>query len=185
MGPLIPILLGVSGAVAWFGLDQFKPLFIGLGLMILVAASWVAMRKQNRCCATPNRKRSVQTVAMIFGIGIGFYLLLQYTLVPAIASVASSRLATAHQSAGNIRPVAGKVVQLRINGMTCAGCAIGIEHALLDIQGVLSAKVNWLTGIGTVTIDPGKVHPEDIVNAKIQGQYTLRLENSSAGKQDR
>jgi len=185
LGPLIPILLGVGGAAALFGLDRFKPLFIGLGLLILAAASWAAVRKQNRCCTAPSRKRNAQTVAMIFGIGIGFYLLLQYAFVPAIASVASSRLAAAHQSAENVSPAAGEVVQLRIDGMTCAGCAIGIERALLDIPGVLSAKVNWQTGIGAVSIVTGKVLPEDLIKAKVQDQYTLRLENPSAGKEAR
>ena len=80
--------------------------------------------------------------------------------------------------------MAGEGVQLRIDGMTSAGCAIGIERALLDFPGVLSAKVNWQTEIGVMSIVTGKVLPEDLIKAKVQEQYTLRLETRPPGRPD-
>jgi len=65
-------------------------------------------------------------------------------------------------------------LDLEIEGMTCAGCAVGVEQALLDVPGVMSAKVNWETGFGTVEYDRNVVSPEQILSAKVQEQYILK-----------
>ncbi len=179
IGPLVPILLGVGSATALFGLDRYKPWFIGLGLLILGLASWYAVRKQNRCCAEKSVARNARMVATIFGIGIGTYLLLQYVAVPALSSVASSKIAasqgSANQSAERSRNAESQEVTLIVEGMTCAGCSVGVEAAFLEVPGVLSAKVDWKTGKATVRIDPKTAQAEDLLNADVEDQYSLRL----------
>ena len=172
VGPLVPILLGVGGATALFGLDQYQPWFIALGLLILAAASWFAVRRQNRCCAVKSTARSIKTVALVFGIGIGAYLMLQYAVVPAIANVASSKVAAAKSGDGATE---GQAVSLQVDGMTCAGCAVGGEAALLDVLGVLSAKADWQTGTALVEIDPSAAKPIDLLEAKVEDHYLLKL----------
>jgi copper chaperone CopZ len=173
IGPLVPILLGLGGATALFGLDRYKPWFIGLGLLILALASWFAVRKQNRCCAVKSMARNVKTVATIFCTGIGAYLLLQFAVVPALSSIASSKVAADHENANQIAD--GQDVKLKIDGMTCAGCAVGVESAFLEISGVSSAKVDWKTGHATVRIDAEKIQPDDLLKAKVEAQYTVHL----------
>ena len=172
IGPLLPVLLGLGGATALFGLDQYQPWFIALGLLILAAASWFAVRRQNRCCAVKSKGRSIKTVALIFGIGIGAYLMLQYAVVPALACVASSKVAEAKSGGGATE---GQTVSLQVDGMTCAGCAVGVESAFLDVPGVLSAKADWQTGTALVEIDPSVVKPTDLLEAKVEDHYTLKL----------
>ena len=179
VGPLVPILLGLGGASALFGLDRYKPWFIGLGLLILALASWFTVRKQNRCCAVRSAARNVETVATIFGIGIGAYLLLQFAVVPALSSVASSKVAVAHGNANQETGAQQVEVSLRIDGMTCAACAVGVESAFLEMPGVSSAKVNWKTGDAIVRIDPEKVRPDDLLKAKVEPQYTVHLTNET------
>lgn len=173
VGPLVPILLGLGGATALFGLDRYKPWFIGLGLLILALASWFVIRKQNRCCAIKSAARNVKTVATIFGIGIGAYLLLQFVVVPALSSIASSKIAAAHSNANQIAD--GQMVALKIDGMTCAGCAVGVEAAFLELPGVSSAKVDWKTGDASVHINPEKIQPDELQKAKVESQYTIHL----------
>lgn len=173
VGPLIPILIGVGGATALFGLDQYKPVFIGTGLLLLAVASWYVVRKRNRCCATRNRIKDVQVVFLIFGVGIGSYLALQYGVVPILADVASNKIANEQQLQTETYASLSRL-DLEIEGMTCAGCAVGVEQALLDVPGVMSAKVNWETGFGTVEYDRNVVSPEQILSAKVQEQYILK-----------
>lgn len=179
VGPLVPILLGVGSATALFGLDRYKPWFIGLGLLILGLASWYAVRKQNRCCAEKSVARNAKTVATIFGIGLGTYLLLQYVAVPALSSVASSNIAASHgsanQSPSSLRNAESQEVTLRVEGMTCAACAVGVEAAFLEVPGVSSAKVDWKTGKATVRINPETAQAEDLLNVDVEDQYTVRL----------
>jgi copper chaperone CopZ len=172
VGPLVPILLGVGAGAALFGLDRYKPLFIALGLAILALASWVAVRSQNRCCTVRSTARNVRTVAMIFGTGIAAYLLLQFAVVPMLASLASSRVAAASHASGE--EAAPSTLRLQVEGMTCAGCAVGVEHALLDVLGVRSAKVDWQAGTAVVQYDEGRVSAEEILKAKVPSHYTLR-----------
>lgn len=173
LGPLVPILLGLGGATALFGLDRYKPWFIAAGLVILALASWYAVRKQNQCCAVRSTARNVKTVATIFGVGIGAYLLLQFAIVPALASVASAKVAAAHDSANPAS--GGQEVRLHVEGMTCAACAIGVETAFRELPGVSSAKVDWQTGKATVHIDPDAGGPEDLLKAKVESHYRLKL----------
>lgn len=175
LGPLVAILFGLGGATALFGLGRFTPWFIGLGLLILGLASWYAVRKQNRCCAVKSSARNVKTVGVIFGVGIGSYLLLQYAIVPALSSVASSKVAAAHAPSSGAALENGEEVTLHIDGMTCAACAIGVESAFLDLSGVNSAKVDWKTGAATVRIDPEKTEPSTLLTAKVEPQYSIQL----------
>lgn len=123
VGPLVPILLGLGGATALFGLDQYQPWFITIGLLILAGASWFAVRRQNHCCAVKSTVRSIKTVVLIFSMGIGAYLILQYAVVPALATVASSKVAAVKSGGGAAE---GQAVSLQVDGMTCASCAVGV-----------------------------------------------------------
>lgn len=172
VGPLVPILLGLGGATALFGLDRYTPLFFTLGLLILAGASWMAVRRQNRCCSVRSSARNIKTVALIFGVGIGAYLILQFAVVPTLASVASSKVAEARPGGSAIQ---GQALRLHVDGMTCAGCSVGVESALLDVPGVLSAKADWKTGYAWVTIDPSVAKPTDLLQAEVEFHYTLSL----------
>lgn len=46
---------------------------------------------------------------------------------------------------------------LKIEGMTCASCAIRIEKGLGKVEGVKQANVNYAMEKATVTYDPSKV----------------------------
>lgn len=54
---------------------------------------------------------------------------------------------------------------LEIEGMTCEGCAYGVEYQLKDIDGVIDAKILYKEGKGYVTYDADKVDSETIAQA--------------------
>lgn len=83
LGPLVLILLGVSGA--WISnltrLEPYRPLFIGAALVALVYAYRRIWRPAADCapgqvCALPSVKRSYQVlfwiVAALAGVALGF-----------------------------------------------------------------------------------------------------------------
>ncbi len=175
VGPLIPILVGFGGASALFGLDRYKPVFIGIGLIIMAAASWYVIRKRNQCCVTHNRLRDIQTVVLIFGVGISSYLALQYGVVPLLSDVASAKVASQHEPSVGVASYSE--LALIVDGMTCAGCSVGVQQALLDVPGVISANVSWETGLASVTYDRNQVDPEEILKARVHDQYTLQINN--------
>jgi Cu+-exporting ATPase len=54
---------------------------------------------------------------------------------------------------------------LPVDGMSCASCVARVEKGLLRLEGVSDAVVNLAARTATVTVDPAKVRPEDLVSA--------------------
>jgi Cu+-exporting ATPase len=60
--------------------------------------------------------------------------------------------------------------ELEIGGMTCASCAARIEKKLNRLDGVV-ATVNYATDLASVSFDPERVRPEQLVAAVEQAGY--------------
>lgn len=58
-------------------------------------------------------------------------------------------------------------VKLRIEGMTCDGCAASIEHALKREKGIRRVKVNWRAKEGEVVFDEAETTLDDILDSAI------------------
>src|SRR6476469_2021612 len=71
-------------------------------------------------------------------------------------------------------------VDLPIEGMTCASCAVRIERSLNTLDGV-EATVNYATERATVSFDGGRVTPGELIAAIEAAGYAARL---PASKQD-
>jgi len=54
---------------------------------------------------------------------------------------------------------------LEIEGMTCGGCAVGIEYTLKEMDGVVDAFISYEDGKGEVIYNPKLVSKNDIINA--------------------
>jgi copper chaperone CopZ len=58
-----------------------------------------------------------------------------------------------------------ETITLKIDGWTCASCEKGIKKALMGVAGVRSADVSYARGGAIVVVAPGKVHPDQLVQA--------------------
>ena len=54
---------------------------------------------------------------------------------------------------------------LKVEGMTCPSCAMGVEYQLKQLEGVADAKVDYAKGIAEVTFYPDSLSAEDIAAA--------------------
>ena len=61
----------------------------------------------------------------------------------------------------------GSVVEetFPVEGMTCGGCANGVQRSLTKLEGVKSAEVSLSDASATVTYDPDAVTPEQMQQA--------------------
>lgn len=59
--------------------------------------------------------------------------------------IEAAQLVKAVEGQGYSLPV--RTIPLTVDGMTCAGCAAGVERALLSVSGVTSANVNLATEV--------------------------------------
>jgi copper chaperone len=91
----------------------------------------------------------VMGIAAALGLGVG---------------TASARAgASAH--AGALGARADKHVTLKVEGMTCGGCAAAVKMAAEKVDGVKEAKVSHEKGTAEVVYDPDKTTPEAIAKA--------------------
>src|SRR5262245_37867741 len=65
-------------------------------------------------------------------------------------------------------------LELPIEGMTCASCAVRVEKKLNKLDGV-SATVNFATERATVAFDPALAEPDDLVGAVEAAGYRAAL----------
>jgi mercuric ion binding protein len=58
-----------------------------------------------------------------------------------------------------------ETVTLKVEGMTCGGCVIGVRKVLTRLDGVSKADVSYETQRAVVTYDPAKVTVQQMIAA--------------------
>jgi copper chaperone CopZ len=75
-------------------------------------------------------------------------------------------------------------VRLRIDGMTCGGCAVSARIVLERVEGVVGAEVDYEKKAAVVRYDAAKVTPERLIavlREKLQYTATVIPEENSRG----
>ena len=67
-----------------------------------------------------------------------------------------------------------KVVEMIIQGMSCASCSAAVERVTRKLEGVTSAQVNLTTNRGSFEYDPSKIKLSEIMAAIDKAGYTPR-----------
>ena len=67
--------------------------------------------------------------------------------------------------------VAEEVIALKVEGLTCGGCARKVERALAAVPGVIGASVNAASGLAEVRAARGAVEPEAVIAAVERAGY--------------
>jgi Cu+-exporting ATPase len=73
-----------------------------------------------------------------------------------------------------VSAVAPSRLDLPIEGMTCASCAVRVEKRLNKLEGV-TATVNFATEVATVEFDPAVAAPDDLLGAVEAAGYRAAL----------
>lgn len=157
--PLILVILGIVSIGTALSIVQYKPYFIGLSILFLVASLILYFRKNKTCCGMDRKffiRTAVTTHVLIF-------VLLLYVFVPIIVPSVYTEFST---TAFTVKSSDIHKLTLKINGMTCSGCAYGIGYQLEQLEGVIEAKVSFLERTGEVIYDPNKISKEQIINSE-------------------
>jgi Cu+-exporting ATPase len=81
--------------------------------------------------------------------------------------------------------VAVKTMELDVQGMDCADCAMHVEHAVSALPGVLRTQVFLLTEKGVVEFDPLRVDARKIIRAVESVGYRASVAGQDAVPQNR
>jgi copper chaperone CopZ len=83
--------------------------------------------------------------------------------------------AAAEDTAGNA-DAGGSVCTLKVEGMTCGGCAVSVVGAAKSVPGVSGADVDWKAGRAVVRYQPERTDPQAIADAISKAGYRATVE---------
>ena len=67
-----------------------------------------------------------------------------------------------------------KTIQMRIEGMTCAACAKGLEASFRHLAGVEKASIDYKAGQAVITFDPAKQSVESLGKFVVSCGYQVK-----------
>jgi mercuric ion transport protein len=169
--PLALVAAGIGGA--WMSnltaFEPFRPWFIAAAVGLLAYAGY----REYQTSQVPDCDCDVQ---MATGTRRGLLLIAAVCTVGLIAApqmIAGITAATASPAA---LPQKGtQTVVLEIDRMTCASCAVSIDHALNGLDGVESAEITYEPPHATIQYDPSKLSIDDLIEAVSNTGYPARL----------
>lgn len=173
--PLALILVGASGVGVSAFFEQFRPWFLGISALLLGAGFYFNYFRRERCeegaaCATPNRKLQRTSRVMLWVAMVG---VLAFAFFPNYVGALLGGTANADTE--------GTIV-LDVGGMTCGGCALTVEQALLRVPGVASAQVSYEEARAVVTLDPESgVSADALVEAVENTGFEAAVDASETG----
>ena len=177
-GPLALLAVGASAAGVSTALERTRPLFLALAAVFLSTGfylNYFSKRKMVACstCAAPRSKLRRFNRAML---GVSTVVVLSVALFPNGFPLLLNRSATAATAPQSL--VDAPTVELRIDGMTCEGCAAFIEHTLVKVPGVRSASVVYADRRALVALDPDSgLSNEDMISVVEKLGYQASLGN--------
>lgn len=77
-----------------------------------------------------------------------------------------------------------KVIDLKVTGMTCQGCADHVTNALSEKKGIVKSDVKFADNKALVTYDPSVIKPEEIITAIEVVGYKAELSTVKNDKKD-
>ena len=75
-------------------------------------------------------------------------------------------------------------LDLKIEGMSCASCAMKVERTLTELDGVSEATVNFATGRAAVDFEPGAATRESLTDAVGRAGYSVAAPRDHDGHGD-
>lgn len=144
--PLLLIVLGVSSAGVAVVFERLRPWFIGASIVLLAVGFYVVYFRREECTdkkVSPRGQRVAQITLWVATAGVAAFILLP-NYIGALTHL--GRSPDPAQS-----PV---VLTLQIDGMTCGGCAAGVQQALQGVPGVESADVSFEAARAVVSLSP-------------------------------
>ena len=172
--PLLLLTVGVSTAGVSGFLKAYRIPSLIASALLLGAGFYLAYFRKPRCapdgsCSMPDRRLTRLNMSVLW---IATLCVAAIALFPTyVRALMAPRTSVS---------IDGRTVTLKIEGMTCAGCAGGIELELRKVPGVLAARVLYDQASATVVVNPSAPSDEaDLVAAVERAGYEAILESES------
>lgn len=173
IGPVVVALIGIGSIGAFAAFEAYRPYLIGMTVLLLALAFYLAYRKREVMCedgsckiesASKWNKLTVWLAAALAALAIAF------------PSFNFTNANAAHVMLNQQRKQNSTVVAvLEIEGMDCKGCAKGLEATLSRAAGVKNAAVEFEKSRAIVEYDSTKTSVERLVAVVDETGFKAKL----------
>jgi len=141
-GPIILMALGVTSVGIFSFIEPLRPFLTIFALGILGYSFYSAFRKQPDCCEADLQKQKTRKISLFImtPVIIGFLLLPNF--IPAEDVLAITENNT------------DLISEWTVTGMTCQGCANGLQNAMNNMEGIIKCQVDYETRIMKCQTNP-------------------------------
>lgn len=170
--PVLASLAGIGGITSAFSwIDPLRPYLIALTLGILGFAWYKssAQRKKNIECGCEPDANTTFWNHRRFLTGITLVSLLML-FFPSYSSVFFSN--STEQQVEN-PPLFTKVMEYKIDGMTCSGCEQHVINEVNKVSGVIKSQVSYDKGNAIIEFDPALVEEKEVTKAISRTGYKI------------
>jgi copper chaperone CopZ len=167
IGPVMLAGLGIGAVAAAQQFAPLRPYFLALTAVFLGVGFYFAYRQpkpaaacDGQACETPKVARWGRPLLWMATVVVVALVTFPYYYAPLRAAFDKPG-----QTPAASDPAQLSTVELKVMGMTCEGCAVGVRNALLETPGVASASVDFAAGRATVQYDPSKASTAQLIEA--------------------
>lgn len=97
-------------------------------------------------------------------------------LILTLAALSLTAPVAVHAKAKPAAKQAGvATAKLKISGMHCEGCAMGITRQVEKVKGVKTARIDHAKSLGVIEYDPATCKPNDLLAAVKKSGYKASL----------
>lgn len=163
MTPLLAIMAGTSGIAASFSwLEPLRPYLIGLTALVLGFAWYQKLKpvKQENCeCDITPKQNFMQSKTFLTFVTLFITAMLAF---PSYAHVFYQQTQSQQTTADKSN---AQTVEIKIKGMTCAGCEAHVNSEVNKLSGILKVKTSYANGNTLVQFDKTKTDVKQIEKA--------------------
>ncbi len=163
IGPAMLALVGAGSFGAFAAIEKYRLYFIGLTIIMLGLAFFFTYRKREVHCEDGSCK--------IEGAGRWNKIGVWSAAFIAVLALSYPNLAVKPAPVTNAAFAPKAAVILNIEGMTCNGCATGIQDALSGLTGVHSVSVGYESKKAHIAYDSTLVTPEALIKRVNKAGY--------------
>jgi len=161
--PLILLLLGIGNISLAATMGAYRLYFILLGLIFVILSIGYQIRKKMKNCACSSVQMLRQESKLIFTAFASFFIvfgIINFLVLPYATAKINPKNDVSAEMDNSF-----KQLKLKIDGMTCEGCAVAIESALEKVDGIIKADVSYDNGTAVIIYNPSVINPQQIVDS--------------------
>ena len=164
--PVLALISGASGIAASFSwLEPFRPYLIGITVLVLGFAWYQKLKPKPAdmdCACEPGEEEKTPFMQSKLFLGMVTVFAMVMLAFPYYSSifypdVQKDNLAVSQSTVHEI--------SLAIDGMTCTSCEEHIDHAAMEVAGVLTANSDFKTGEAIVKYDESTSSRQEVIDA--------------------